>query len=221
MKIFDGLHGFFWTDMHTNNCNTYLIEGKSPILIDPGHADLFDHVEQGLRDNGLSIGDIGLVICTHAHPDHIEGIRFFKETQALVAIHEKEWRLIRSMAHHVKAMFGMDPAELEPDILLKDGKLSVHGLDFEVYHTPGHSPGSISLYWPKKKALFSGDLIFKEGVGRTDLPGGDGEVLKNSILMLSKLKLEWLLPGHGEIVEGKKNIEDNFNHMESFWFKYI
>ena len=80
----------------------------------------------------------------------------------------------------------------------------------KVFHTPGHSPGSVSLYWPDKKVLFTGDLIFKDGVGRTDLPGGDSSLLKESIKRLKGLEIEWLLPGHGDMVSGAKEVRANF-----------
>jgi glyoxylase-like metal-dependent hydrolase (beta-lactamase superfamily II) len=66
-----------------------------------------------------------------------------------------------------------------------------------IFHTPGHSPGSATLYWPAQKALFTGDLIFKEGFGRTDLPGGDSATLKESIKRMAELDVELLLSGHG------------------------
>ena len=75
MKITNNLHAFVWESMTTNNCNSYLIGGSARVLIDPGHSRLFDHVELGLKELGLTTSDIGLVICTHAHPDHIEGVQ--------------------------------------------------------------------------------------------------------------------------------------------------
>ena len=68
------------------------------------------------------------------------------------------------------------------------------------WHTPGHSPGSICLYCPKEKVLFSGDTVFAEGVGRTDVPGGDPQALSHSLDRLAKLKVDKILPGHGEPV---------------------
>ncbi len=88
----------------------------------------------------------------------------------------------------------------------------------QVIHTPGHSPGSVSLYWHEKKALFTGDVVFKQGVGRTDLPGGNGEILKESIKRLSHLDVEEMLPGHGEIVSGGELVKTNFQEIERLWF---
>jgi len=95
VQIAPKLHAFLWQSMMSNNCNTYLIDGETRVLIDPGHLQLFDHVQKGLADLGLSIDDIGLVICTHAHPDHIEAVQLFKKASVLVTIHEEEWQFIK------------------------------------------------------------------------------------------------------------------------------
>jgi glyoxylase-like metal-dependent hydrolase (beta-lactamase superfamily II) len=87
--------------------------------------------------------------------------------------------------------------------------------------TPGHSPGSLCLYWPDKKALFTGDLVFFQGVGRTDLPGGNGKELKKSIQRISHLDTEYLLTGHGEIVIGQEAIKENFQKIQAYWFNYL
>ncbi|MDF1592886.1 MAG: MBL fold metallo-hydrolase [Desulfobacterales bacterium] len=221
MKIFDQLYGFLWESMTVNNCNTYFIDGPTRILIDPGHLDLFGHVKTGLKNLGVKVEDIGMVICTHAHPDHIEAVRLFQKTPARIAIHETEWQFIQGMKKQIMAAFGFDPDSMAPELFLKEGAISINGLDFHILHTPGHSPGSVSLYWPEHKVLFTGDLIFKEGVGRTDLPGGDGKLLKKSIKRLADLEIEWLLPGHGEIISGVEAVRTNFDEIENYWFKYI
>ena len=112
-------------------------------------------------------------------------------------------------------------AALLPDFFLKEGRLSIDGMELDIFHTPGHSPGSITLYWPTQKAFFTGDLVFKEGLGRTDLPGGDGSKLKESIKRLTELEVEWLLPGHGEIISGAEKVRKNFAEIEQFYFAYV
>jgi len=97
----------------------------------------------------------------------------------------------------------------------------VKDLSLDVIHTPGHSPGSICLRWKEEKALFTGDVIFRDGLGRTDLPGGNGEELKQSIRRISRLEVEWLLPGHGDFIAGSKEVQRNFSRVEEFWFAYI
>ena len=221
MKITDNLHAFVWESMTTNNCNSYLIDGPIRILIDPGHRRLFDHVELGLKGLGLTASDIRLVICTHAHPDHIEGVQLFKESPTLFTLHENEWQWAATIGKQMAAAHGMDMDLIKPDFLLKEGDLALDGLELKIIHTPGHSPGSATLYWPAQKALFTGDLIFKEGFGRTDLPGGDSATLKESIKRLMHLDVEWLLSGHGDIIAGAEAVRKNFKDIEQFYFKYI
>lgn len=221
MKIFSQFHAFIWESMTANNCNTYFIDGPDRVLIDPGHLHLFSHVKTGLANLGVGVEDIGTVICTHAHPDHIEAVRLFNKTFTQFAIHETEWQFIQSMKKHIMAAFGFDLDSMMPEFFLKEGGISFNGLELQVLHTPGHSPGSVSLYWPEHKALFTGDLVFKEGIGRTDLPGGNGERLKKSIKRLSGLEIEWVLPGHGEIISGSRAVKTNFREIENYWFKYI
>ncbi|MDM8550878.1 MBL fold metallo-hydrolase [Desulfobacterales bacterium HSG2] len=221
MQIFDKVHAFMWDSMTQNNCNTYLIDGPTRILIDPGHAELFDHVHEQLSEIGIGIEEIGLIICTHAHPDHIEAVQIFDEEPALVTLHGAEWGMVKSMDQYVQA-FGISLDSITPDFFLKEGDLSVKGLDLKVFHTPGHSPGSVSLYWPDQKALFTGDVIFKGGLGRTDLPGGNGSLLKESIKRLGELAdIEWVLPGHGNIISGGDEVRANFAELEQYWFNYL
>lgn len=220
MQILDNIHAFFWQSMTANNCNTYLIDGPTRILIDPGHISHFDHVRQELAKMNLGIEDLGLVLCTHAHPDHVEATQLFKQISVPVAIHEAEWPLIQAMESQIAAM-GLSLDAIAPDFFLKAGDLNVQGLDLKVYHTPGHSPGSVCFYRPELKALFTGDLVFKAGLGRTDLPGGDGERIKKSILQMADLDVELILPGHGDVVSGAGDVKQNFAQLEQFYFGYI
>lgn len=219
MKLFDGAHGFLWNSMAANNCNSYLLEGEARILIDPGHAHFFGHVESGLRQSGLNVVDVDLVIATHAHPDHVEAVRLFKDSPTLFAMHQTDWQLLDQMSKSLGST--MDTDAYLPSFFLDRGQLTVKDISLEIFHTPGHSPGSISIYWPQKRALFTGDVLFKDGLGRTDLPGGDGDALKQSIRELASLDVEWLCPGHGDIISGGGRVRNNFQRVEEFWFAYI
>ena len=221
MEIVPGLHAFEWLSETVNNCNSYLIDGPTRVLIDPGHRSHVGQVESGLRQLGLAAEDIGLLLCTHAHPDHIEAVTLFKGPETLFALHEAEWDLVKAMAPHLGPALGAHLEDLTPDLLLKEGSLALNGLDLEILHTPGHSPGSVSVFWPACKALFTGDVIFAEGVGRTDLPGGDGELLKQSIQRLAQLEIDILLPGHGPAIQGAREVQANFSQAENFWFSYL
>lgn len=221
MKVFNNLHAFVWQSMTANNCNAYFIDGPTRILIDPGHRALFEHVQQGLRQLNLGINDIDIIICTHAHPDHLEGVQLFEDSPSLFTLHQDEWQWVATIGKQMTAAFGIDLEEFQPDFFLREGKLSLDGLELGIFHTPGHSPGSITVYWPLQKTLFTGDLVFKDGIGRTDLPGGNGVQIKESIERMMALDVEWLLPGHGDFISGAKDVQRNFQHIEQFWFRYI
>ncbi len=221
MKLFPGCDAFLWSSMTANNCNTFLIQGEQKILIDPGHQAHFSHVEAGLRDIGLTIDDVDVVLCTHCHPDHLEAALQFKETKALLAYHQEEWTFIQTMGKQLESLFGFSVNDMAPDFFLKEGDLRLSDVELAVYHSPGHSPGSVCFHWPAQNVLFSGDLIFNGGLGRTDLPGGNGSQLKHSIRRMQSLNLEWILPGHGDPVSGKSSIQRNFEQLENVWFQYI
>ncbi len=214
MKIADNLYAFIWRNPQANNCNTYLIKGAKTILVDPGHVHLFDYVRSGLLDLNLTPEQIDLIIVTHAHPDHLEAVTLFKNPTLLtMSLAEFE---------SVKQWYGREAVRgIEPDFYLQEGELIVEDLTFQVISTPGHSPGSICLYWPEHKALFTGDLIFNQGIGRTDLPGGNGPLLKESIMQIAGLDIEYILSGHGELIKGKKAVEANFREVEDTWFDYL
>ena len=213
MKVFDGLHAFVWRQYSENNCNTYLIDAALKILIDPGHFHLFDHVRKNLSAVGLTPDKIDVVVATHGHPDHMEAVQAFGDS-TMFAMGEVEHRFITELA----GKYFKIP---EPNFFLKEGDLNLGNEKFEVIKTPGHSPGSICLYWPAKKALFSGDVVFDQSIGRSDLPGGNGAMLKESIQLLSGMDVDYILSGHGEIVVGKKEVKANFERIKNYFFDYL
>ncbi len=219
MEIIAGLYAFLWSNPTANNCNTYFIDGEKRILIDPGHYHLLSHVRENLSRLSLSLKGMDIIVITHVHPDHVEGIRAFADTNTLIAIHEIEMDFLKNVAPQYGETLGVSDSRV--DILLREGELKIGDLDFKVIDTPGHSPGSICLYWPDKKVLFTGDVVFKQGIGRTDLPAGDGRQLKESIKRISGLDVDYLLPGHGDIISGNANVKANFEDIERMWFGYL
>ncbi len=223
MKLTDNLFAYVWQG-NDNNCNSYLFAntlGTKHILIDPGHIVTpffkeagFDRLVNGIEKDGLKLEDIGLVFITHAHPDHIEAARSFKQKYgAKIAIHKLEETAFRMFKAGVV------------DITLTEGNLKIDNLvtePLEVIHTPGHSAGEVSLYWPAKKALAVGDVIFYHNTGRVDLPGGDPDLLKASIARLSKLDVEYLLCGHPYqnpgVISGKEKVKENFDFLLNYMF---
>jgi glyoxylase-like metal-dependent hydrolase (beta-lactamase superfamily II) len=213
MQIFNDLHAFIWRVYTQNNCNTYLIDGELKIIVDPGHKHLFEHMRKNLAALNISTDQIDLAIITHGHPDHLEAVQELGKT-SMFAMNEEEHCFISELA-------GQYLKIPDPDFFLREGDLTIGEQRFEVIATPGHSPGSICLYWPSKKTLFTGDLVFRDSIGRTDLPGGNGGMLKESLKRISEMDIDYLLCGHGEIVAGKKEVQANFQKIKKYWFDYL
>ena len=111
--------------------------------------------------------------------------------------------------------------EFKIDLYLQEGEVKLGVQNPSGFSYARAFPGSISLYWPEKKALFTGDVVFPMGVGRTDFPGGDGTLLRQSIERLARLDAEWLLSGHGEVLKGKRNVQRNFSYIRTNYFDYL
>lgn len=180
--------------------NAYLVadsETKDAAVIDPawdGHIILTEAIKRGWR--------IAHLWYTHAHFDHIGGAAAIADALnplPLVALHPADHVLWRSEGGAPFFGYKIDPGP-EPTIDLQHGQiLKLGNVQFEVRHTPGHTPGLCILYVASEGVCFCGDLIFRDSVGRTDLPGGDWETLLNSIhTQVFTLPDETrLLSGHG------------------------
>jgi hydroxyacylglutathione hydrolase len=222
MKITDNLFAYPWTSMWENNCNSYYVGGDARLLIDPGLLMSFPELVKGLSRDGVDIETIQRVLITHSHPDHFEAIqRFLDKPGVEILMAADEVRFMEEIGSKFYPAFGLDVPEYRIDRELESGTIQLGGEEFEVILTPGHSPGSLCLYWPREKALFSGDLIFSRNVGRTDFPGGDGRLLKESIERISELDIEYLLPGHMEMVAGGDEVKNNFDIVKKAVFPYL
>jgi hydroxyacylglutathione hydrolase len=221
MKLDTDLYSYIWKSAAENNCNSFFIGGDLPVVVDPGHQHLVKKLIQLMEKDGNRFEDVRVIIATHGHPDHLEAIQTFARAGVQVAIHEEEWKFLQEVGGQFYRAMGMEMPELKISFFLKEGELKLGSKTFQVIHTPGHSPGSVSLYWPEKKALFTGDVVFPMGVGRTDFPGGDGGLLRDSIERLSRLDAEYLLSGHGEVIKGRQNILRNFAYVRSNYYDYL
>jgi len=209
MKLFEDLYVYPWLSSQENNANTIFIDGEVPTLIDPGHTHLFSYAIQGAARDGIDLDTSKLIICTHGHPDHMEAVARFG-SDVIIAMSRREYEYLQDEGRDLFMMTGCQVPKGPFGLLLTEGSLSLGKKRFKVLSTPGHSPGSICLYWEDRRVLLSGDTLFYMGVGRTDLPGGNSHTLAESIRRLAKLDIEYLVPGHGEVVKGKKTIEKNF-----------
>jgi hydroxyacylglutathione hydrolase len=194
------------------NCYIYSSAKKECVIIDPGG----DPEGVAARVDVLNMVPVGIVL-THGHLDHVAAVGLLKASYAArgyplaVAIHPADRKFLGAKAadaHRTSlesldlidaAIFGDEfPPLPKADTVLKDGG-RVLGMDLEVIETPGHTPGSVCLWSSKEGILFSGDTLFFDGVGRTDLAGGDEKKLRTSIqqrLMVLPPETR-VFPGHG------------------------
>lgn len=220
MKLADDLFAYPWSQTTANNCNTYVLGGEFTLMIDPGHRVLYDHVAMGLAaDKVKEVPD--LVVITHCHPDHMEAAAELQKKGSLLAMHPAEVQYMESEGRQLAAALGLDFPQITVDMFLQEGELNAGDHRLQVIHTPGHSPGHICLVLPRWRALVSGDLVFVQGVGRVDFPGGDGEALKASIRKVARLDVELLLPGHGPLLQGADNLRRNFEFIEQMYFSML
>ena len=167
------------------SCNTYLIaKGGEASIIDAGTK--FDKIANIIKQNGLSVKYIFL---THAHWDHIDNLSVYKkELNPIIALHKADLEL-----------FNERKGRKAPDTLLIGGeKFKLGDLDLEIINSNGHTKGGISIIFANH--IFTGDALFKETIGRTDLPGGSYDDLIKSIKanLLTLPDSTIIHPGHGE-----------------------
>lgn len=180
--------------------NTYVLtdEDGKVLLIDPAcfyeqeRQALYQTITRLLRpDQPLTI------VATHGHLDHLWGAKWATETwHTPVRMHEADIPMAQAMQQQYD-LFGVglkaERFEIE-EFRDQDSEFR-----FQIIHTPGHTPGSVCLYFPEERKLFSGDTLFRCGYGRTDLPGGNYGQLISSLEELMTLPAETeVFPGHGE-----------------------
>lgn len=178
------------------NCYiVYSSQTREAVVVDPG-GDV-NTILKTIEDNNLVVKKI---ILTHGHGDHIGAVMDLKvELDVPVYIHEDDLIMLQDADINLSSSMAIGAVEIKADGLLKDGDRINIGSDImEVIHTPGHTPGCISL--KIGGYLFSGDTLFKGSIGRTDLVGGDyTEIIKSikeKLMILSDDVV--VLPGHGD-----------------------
>ena len=192
------LHEILPTGPLQCNCSIFGDEeSKRALVVDPG--DDVPRIQAILKRHRLTVEKI---VFTHAHIDHIGAGAEFKRLSggAPTYLHRAELPVLASLPQQAAWVGIPEPEQVEIDHFLEEGDtVAFAGRDFEVLFTPGHSPGSISLYSPADKLIVSGDVLFRDSIGRTDLPGGDFPTLMASIRdKLYPLDDEVaVIPGHG------------------------
>ena len=197
-----------WTVTGSFQENSYIIwkENKdSCIIIDPG--DDFVNVIKMINKN--KVKPIA-IINTHAHLDHIASVADLKERYSIpFYLHYNEKEVLQNYQRD-SLIFGLVPSKTpEVDFWFRSGILEIGPFNIELIETPGHTPGGTCLKF--ENHLFTGDTIFSRSIGRTDLPGGDWNILSDSLVRVMKKipENQILYPGHGPITSLKIEMQKN------------
>jgi glyoxylase-like metal-dependent hydrolase (beta-lactamase superfamily II) len=195
--------------------SVYLVNGK--VLIDAGmNSDLI--IKQ--LEKYIKLTDLKLIILTHCHYDHTAAAAAIVEKSgAEVGIHKADLEGVNDEYLSVSVLFGDRAPAVKPTIIYEEGdKIDIgNGEYLEVIHTPGHSRGSICLYEPVSKSLFSGDTVFPGGsFGRMDFEGSEPGKMIGSVEKLTKLDVKTLYSGHGAPTDrdGNKQIIASYTMLK-------
>lgn len=192
------------TFMGVYDPNVYLVKGERAVLVDSGYGD---SAAVGARLDYLKKTDTALeyIILTHCHPDHIGGAGGLKAATGA-----------KVLTHYLETTGGENESSFSPgvDKGVKDGEtIGLGGIELEVVHTPGHSPGHICLYMRQGKVLFSGDHIL--GIGTTAISPRSGDMAQyiDSLRKLLRYDLSCICPGHGPVIrEPRRKIQELVQH---------
>ena len=171
-------------------------ESGEALLVDPGGC-----AEQIIDVISKEKARLKFIVNTHFHPDHIAQNGLITDmTKAAILIHSEDAAGLQYDWSAFATQYNWPVLKSKADKTLNDGEIIKLGkVNFEVIHTPGHTPGSICLYCQKYKALFTGDTLFYHAIGRTDLPRSEAEQMKKSLAKLFKLPKDTIIyPGHGK-----------------------
>jgi hydroxyacylglutathione hydrolase len=204
------IHEILPVGMLACNCSIFGDEQtREALVIDPG--DDIGRILEIVDSHGLTVKAI---VITHAHIDHIGGAQKLKQaTGAPVYMNPADETLQKMMDVQASWLGVRTPEAAQIDSPAADGaRLVIGAVEFHVLHTPGHTPGSISLWIPSDQKLVAGDTLFRDSIGRTDLPGGDGRQILRSIhdKVMPLPDETVVIPGHGEITTIGREKEFNY-----------
>ncbi|MCR4368978.1 MAG: MBL fold metallo-hydrolase [archaeon] len=190
------------------NCNAYLLEAPALVLIDTGLESGAGVLEKSISSLGYSAGDVGVVLHTHGHADHIGADALFPNAKKWMSAHDAKFVNARDYEFTAANWFSQNFFPKIKNFYSANQVFEFGKFSLEVVETPGHTRGSVSFYDKKNSVLFSGDTIFDMGVGRYDLVSASKKELLASVEKISRLEYDFLLPGHGKIRSAgqKKNI---------------
>jgi hydroxyacylglutathione hydrolase len=181
------------------HCNCSIIgdeNSREAIVIDPG--DEIEKVTALIKKHNLKLKQI---VITHAHIDHVGGAMKLRAlTGAPILLNENDYALLKMLDVQATWIGVEDPGEVKIDSSIgHDDSLQAGSLKASVLHTPGHSEGSVCLYFPAEKLLIAGDTLFAGSIGRTDLPGGSFDQIMRSLhhRVLALPDETVVIPGHG------------------------
>ena len=194
--------------------NTYLLASSNleTLILDPGCYEDFEKKEltDCIKTNKLKPIAI---INTHCHIDHVLGNDYLKKLYEIpLWIPAMEKNVLKSVSNYAPTMGIQNYREAQPDKLLSEKDVIVFGSDkLEILYAPGHSEGHLMFYHAADKSLMAGDVIFRESIGRTDLPGGDFKTLEESIKnqVYSLPEAVKIYPGHGPSTTVSHEKENN------------
>ena len=193
------------------NCSIFGDEQtREAIVIDPG--DNIPEIQAILKRHNLKVKAI---VITHAHIDHIGGAHKLRAATGAPVYMNQNDMVLRDMLDEQAAWLGMETPEKVPiDTTVREGdKLVLGTTEFAVLDTPGHTQGSICLWIPAENKLIAGDTLFRDSIGRTDLPGGNGRQILQSIhdKLMPLADDAIVIPGHGETTTMGR--EKRFNYF--------
>jgi len=179
------------------NCY-FLIEENDLILIDPGDDASF--ILEELQRQRLNLKAI---LATHGHFDHIGAVGEIQQSfNVPFYINEKDLFLVKRLNETAKYFLGYNPYFLLPDKIKNleiENSLKIKNFKLKIIYSPGHTPGSVCFYFENEKIIFTGDTLFKSGIGRYDFSYSDKKKLFESLKKILSLPDETIIyPGHGE-----------------------
>ncbi len=191
--------------------------GSPAVVIDPGGEP--ERITSVLEQEKLTPR---FIVNTHGHADHTGANRALKSgfPESKICIHSEDQAMLADPQANLSALFGRPLDSPPADVVLEEGdRLEVEGLALRVIHVPGHTPGSICMLLEREAEplLFSGDALFASGIGRTDFPGGEHELLLKGIRqkLFALPDSTRVLPGHGpETTIGEEKRNNPFCKLE-------